>query len=275
MGGSRYPGWIVADTEPTNPFEGMGWFDTNVDQLKIHDGTDFSPLAGGLSPDDLHNLALLQGLIDKTADLELRSEREWIAATDAALLVTSGRPTGPSLPNETYVHDVHLHLYQHRRAVLGAADPARCEYQPLPAYSSPKPTVLHPRLGRQPLLAPLHAVALQILWAELYQSNAVGDVLTIEKVGLEKETTAYIGNVEGAYPVPDIEKLTDDLQVRSEAPTWSAGANHVDIGTFQGVPDLTTLEQHVYADQLDFVLASQLRTSPSSESVTRTQSRRK
>ena len=89
-----------------------------------------------------------------------------------------------------------------------------------------------------------------------YTSNAVGDVLTIEEVGLEKETTAYIGNVEGAYPVPDIEKLTDDLQVRSEAPTWSAGANHVDIGTFQGVPDLTTLEQHVYADQLDFVLAS-------------------
>ena len=70
-----------------------------------------------------------------------------------------------------------------------------------------------------------------------YTSNAVGDVLTIEAIELEKETTAYIGNVEGAYPVPDIERLTDDLQVRAESPTWSAGANHVDIGTFQGVPD--------------------------------------
>ena len=29
------PGWVVSDTQPTNPFEGMGWFDTNVDQLKI------------------------------------------------------------------------------------------------------------------------------------------------------------------------------------------------------------------------------------------------
>ena len=29
------PGWMVSDTEPTDTFEGMGWFDTNVDQLKI------------------------------------------------------------------------------------------------------------------------------------------------------------------------------------------------------------------------------------------------
>ena len=248
------PGWIVADTEPTNPFEGMGWFDTNVDQLKIHDGTDFSPLAGGLSPDDLHNLALLQGLIDKTADLELRSEREWIAATDAALLVTAGRPTGPSLPNETYVQTFTYTSTNIAERYLVLRIPHAANISHYRLLFTKADGTEHALDGNH--FGHLYTQSPYKYYGRSYTSNAVGDVLTIEKVGLEKETTAYIGNVEGAYPVPDIEKLTDDLQVRSEAPTWSAGANHVDIGTFQGIPDLTTLEQHVYADQLDFVLAS-------------------
>ena len=248
------PGWIVSDTQPTDPFEGMGWFDTNVDQLKIYYDGDFEPLAGGLSPDDLHNLALLQGLIDKTADLELRSEREWIAATDAALLVTSGRPTGPSLPNETYVTTFTYTSTNiaERYLVLRVPHAANISHYRL-VFTKADGTE-HALDGNH--FSHLYTQSPYKYFGRSYNSNAVGDVLTIEAIELEKETTAYIGNVEGAYPVPDIERLTDDLQVRSEAPTWSAGANHVDIGTFQGIPTLATLEQHVYADQLDFVLAS-------------------
>ena len=249
------PGWIVADTEPTDPFDGMGWYDTNVDQLKIYDGSDFVVSSGGgLSPDDLHNLALLQGLIDKTADLELRSEREWIAATDAALLVTSGRPTGPSLPNETYVTTFTYTSANiaERYLVLRVPHSANISHYRL-VFTKADGTE-HALDGNH--FGHLYTQSPYKYYGRSYNSNAVGDVLTIEAIELEKETTAYIGNVEGAYPVPDIERLTDDLQVRSEAPTWSAGANHVDIGTFQGVPTLATLEQHVYADQLDFVLAS-------------------
>ena len=199
-------------------------------------------------------LALLQGLIDKTADLELRSEREWIAATDAALLVTSGRPTGPSLPNETYVTTFTYTSTNiaERYLVLRVPHAANISHYRL-VFTKADGTE-HALDGNH--FSHLYTQSPYKYFGRSYNSNAVGDVLTIEAIELEKETTAYIGNVEGAYPVPDIEKLTDDLQVRSEAPTWSAGANHVDIGTFQGVPTLATLEQHVYADQLDFVLAS-------------------
>ena len=248
------PGWTVSDTEPTDPFEGMGWFDTNVDQLKIYYDGDFEPLAGGLSPDDLHNLALLQGLIDKTADLELRSEREWEAATDAALLVTSGRPTGPSLPNETYVQTFTYTSANIAERYLVLRVPHAANISHYRLIFTKLDGTEHALDGNH--FSHLYTQSPYKYFGRSYTSNAVGDVLTIEAIQLEKETTAYIGNVEGAYPVPDIEKLTDDMQVRSEAPTWSAGANHVDIGTFQGVPTLATLEQHVYADQLDFVLAS-------------------
>ena len=167
----QIPGWVVAAIEPTGDlFEGMGWFDTNVDQLKIYDGSDFVPLAGGLSPDDLHNLALLQGLIDKTADLELRSEREWIAATDAALLVTSGRPTGPSLPNETYVTTFTYTSANiaERYLVLRVPHAANISHYRLDFHQSRRHRT---RPRRQPLLAPLYAIAVQILRAELYQQR--------------------------------------------------------------------------------------------------------
>ena len=236
------------------PFEGMGWFDTNVDQLKIYYDGDFEPLAGGLSPDDLHNLALLQGLIDKTADLELRSEREWVAATDAALLVTAGRPTGPSLPNETYVTTFTYTSTNIAERYLVLRVPHAANISHYRLLFTKLDGTEHALDGNH--FSHLYTQSPYKYFGRSYTSNAVGDVLTIEAIELEKETTAYIGNVEGAYPVPDIEKLTDDMQVRSEAPTWSAGANHVDIGTFQGVPTLAMLEQHVYADQLDFVLAS-------------------
>ena len=85
-----------------------------------------------------------------------------------------------------------------------------------------------------------------------YNNNAEGDVVTIQVKSFIKETTAYLGNVESAYPVPDLELLTDDLQARSAPATWSAGATHVDIGIFQAEPDIAALESGSYTAQIDY-----------------------
>ena len=199
----QIPGWVVDGIEPTGDlFEGMGWFDTNVDQLKIYyDGSDFVPLAGGLSPDDLHNLALLQGLIDKTADLELRSEREWIAATDAAHCSSplAGQPvpafrTKPTLrPSPTPPPTLRngIWCYGFRTPPISATT----------GWYSPKPTAPNTHWTATTSRTSTRN-RLTSTFGRSYNSNAVGDVLTIEAIELEKETTAYIGNVEGAYPVP-------------------------------------------------------------------------
>ena len=41
------PGWVVAATEPTSPYTGLGWYDTTAGSLKIHNGSSFQSLTGG------------------------------------------------------------------------------------------------------------------------------------------------------------------------------------------------------------------------------------
>ena len=45
------PGWEVAATEPSNPYEGQGWYDTTSNSLKLYNGTAFASLTGTLLAD--------------------------------------------------------------------------------------------------------------------------------------------------------------------------------------------------------------------------------
>ena len=55
-------------------------------KVTVYDGSDFVALGAGLTPEQEHALGLLQAVIDKTSDLEIREERVWEAATDADFL---------------------------------------------------------------------------------------------------------------------------------------------------------------------------------------------
>ena len=248
------PGHEISATEPTAPFEGQVWYDTANSEVTVYDGSDFVPLGAGLTPEQLHALGLLQAVIDKTSDLEIREERVWEAATDADFLADTAEPTGPSLPNETYVTTFTYTAQNITERYLVLRIPHNGKPSSYRLLRTQATGVIHAIDGSH--FAHLYTHGVYKYYGRRHDTNEVGDVLTMEKLVVDKETTAYLGNVEEAYPVPDLERLTDDMQVRLPAPTWTAGANNVDIGSFQGEPDLATLESHVWGDQLDFTQAS-------------------
>ena len=45
--GTLPAGWIPSATELTDPYKGLGWYDTTANTLKIYNGTSFVPLTGG------------------------------------------------------------------------------------------------------------------------------------------------------------------------------------------------------------------------------------
>ena len=248
------PGWVISATEPTSPFDGQGWYDTANEAMFIYDGSEFVQVGIPLTPDQLHALSLLDGILDRIADLEVREERAWEAATDADFLVDTAEPTGPSLPSGTYVTTF---------TYAGVNLAERYLVLRIPHSASPS----HYRLIFTHTDGTVHALdgsSFQHLYTQApykyygrrYNNNAEGDVVTMEVKDSIKETTAYLGNVEAAYPVPDLELLTDDLQARVAPPTWSAGANHVDIGIFDSEPDIAALESGSYTAQIDYTAAT-------------------
>ena len=244
------PGWEIGATEPTSPFDGQGWYDTANDALFIYNGTEFEQSGISLTPDQLHALGLLDGILDRIADLEIRQERAWEAATDADFLVDSAEPTGPSLPGETYVTTftyAGINLAERYLVIRIPHSASPSHYRLLFTHTDGSAHALDGSSFQH-----LYTQAPYKYYGRRYNNNAEGDVVTIEVKTFIKETTAYLGNVEAAYPVPDLELLTDDLQARVAPPTWSAGANYVDIGIFDSEPDLVALESGFYTAQEDY-----------------------
>ena len=223
-------------------------------RLFIYNGTEFLRVGTPLTPDQLHALGLLDGILDRIADLEIREERAWEAATDADFLVDSAEPTGPSLPGETYVTTftyAGINLAE-RYLVLRiphAASPSH--YRLLFTHTDGSEHALDGSSFQH-----LYTQSPYKYYGRRYNNNAEGDVVTIEVKAFLKESTAYLGNVESAYPVPDLELLTDDLQVRVDKPTWNAGATYVDIGIFDSEPDIAALESGFYTTQVDYTAAT-------------------
>ena len=97
-------GWTVSATEPASPHNGQGWWDTANDALKIYDGTTFVETGGGadLTLDQLHALAQIPGLVDKTVDIRIEETRVWETATDAGFITDTGTPSNSTLESSSY-----------------------------------------------------------------------------------------------------------------------------------------------------------------------------
>lgn len=103
-----YSGASVSATAPTsNLYNGYQWWDTANDTLHIHNGNRFVDIVGmALSNDDRHALNQIDGLIEKTQDLNVEVDWRYQTTTDAAIATTAIRPTGAAAPGYTFAQQI-------------------------------------------------------------------------------------------------------------------------------------------------------------------------
>ena len=205
----------------------------------------------GLTAQQQHDLSLVPGLLDKTSDLEITRERDaWRTAPDFLMARDIATPSNATLEALTYSASLTYNTLTINDNYLILRGPTTGRIKRVRVVHTEQGGDIRYTEGSH--FVPLYTSSNYRYWGyRIRVENGV--VLTIQEEEQINISTRYVGDVEQAYPVPDLELLTDDIVVLDGPPIWSAGpVTGVRIGSFTGQPSDSQLVSHSYGDQLNF-----------------------